>query len=349
MEKTNLSTQLRTHSCNDITEKDMHCNGYKQLKKLYESGKSAYNIGKQLGLHHGVIIGILKKLNVRIRNKSEAAKLSFNLGIIKPPINTRKILKNSYKLNKEKAYILGTLCGDAYMHCTRRQSYQIGLDVTDKEFAYYFFSCINNVYGLKPKSSLIKSRNPKWKQQYKIRLCSKKVFEDLKKYDKKEFKTFDWTVPNQILNSNNKIQASFLQAFFDSEGWVEVKEKRIRVISANKNAINQIKDLLTNMKIRSTSIKKENNIVISVQDQKSIKLFYKNIGFRIERKMNNLKILVDNYINFKTPKIEVDKMIGEMLRLKNDGLGYESIAKKLSISTATVWNHLNKYMGAKNV
>ena len=103
------------------------------------------------------------------------------------------------------------------------------------------------------------------------------------------------------------------------------------------------------MKIRSTSIKKENNIVISVQDQKSIKLFYKNIGFRIERKMNNLKILVDNYINFKTPKIEVDKMIGEMLRLKNDGLGYESIAKKLSISTATVWNHLNKYMGAKNV
>ena len=42
-------------------------------------------------------------------------------------------------------------------------------------------------------------------------------------------------------------------------------------------------------------------------------------------------------------------MIGEMLRLKNDGLGYESIAKKLSISTATVWNHLNKYMGAKNV
>lgn len=346
-----LSTSYRTHTCGEISEDVLY-----QFQSSYESGESANSIGNRLGFHHETVTKNLKKLNVKIRTKSESSKLAFNQGLLKPPINTHFIPESSKILNKEKSYILGVLCGDVYMHCTKRQSYQVGLNVTDKDFSDFFFVCMKKVYQLEPNRSLIPKKKKNWKPQHMVRICSKEIFNDLKIYDKSEFKTFTWKLPKEIISSERNIKAEFLSGFFDSEGNVDIDNNRIRANSSNKLGLIQIQKLLSNIDIISTIIKRtgrENrgdNFILSVQDRKSIEIFYEFIGFKIKRKMDDLKILINSYSNYyKTPKLDVEKLINRMIQFRSKGFSYPKIAKELKVSSATVWNRLKKIKENKNV
>ena len=59
----------------------------------------------------------------------------------KKPFKTQiisQIPKSSKKLTKEKAYILGVLCGDGYIST----GYRLGLEACDKEFVDCFQKCL---------------------------------------------------------------------------------------------------------------------------------------------------------------------------------------------------------------
>ena len=99
-------------------------------------------------------------------------------------------------------------------------------ELMDKGFIERFSECFEKVYGLhfnyrynKKRNSLIFNANCEI-------LCK-----DLLNYCK--YGTFEWQVPKQILESNNKkIMCNFLKGIYDSEG--SVGKRCISMVSMNK-------------------------------------------------------------------------------------------------------------------
>lgn len=223
------------------------------------------------------------------------------------------------------------------------------LSVTDEEFANEFLKCIKNVYKLTPTKKLLKMRNPRWQDQFFVRLCSKETFKDLQRYHK-TFKTFEWKIPKHIFSSDMQIKAKFLQGFFDSEGNVDFKHKRVSGYSSNYIGLKQVENLLNLFSIRTsvrTMTRKIRDLnlryCLNINDRRSLDIFAEYIGFTIKRKRESLKKITNSYSLFVTPNKEVKKFAPDMIILRKSGLSYEKIADQLSIATMTVWNHINKY------
>lgn len=61
------------------------------------------------------------------------------------------------------------------------------------------------------------------------------IFEDLERYGNVD--SFNWKIPKEILDSNKKIIAAWLRAFFDGDGSVEfdIKEGHYRILAYSVN------------------------------------------------------------------------------------------------------------------
>lgn len=311
--------------------------------KLYNSGNSTSFIAKKYGCSSGKVYRYLKKQNVKIRTKSEALKLARDNGRLFTYSHT--IPEASKRLTSEKSYILGVLCGDGWLSFNaNRGHFQIGLCTIDKEFADKFFSCLYNVYKIKPTKAKRQKRFITWSDQYEVILYSKAVFQNLMKYGT-SFRTKEWLVPKLICKSSLRLQSSFLQGFFDSEGDVDKNSRRIGGTSSNLEGLKNIESLLHNFGIRTSITKQSKKFIytLRIQDRKSVEIFNKYIGFTIKRKQKILKQLVGSYSLWKSIPEEVKKLKSEMIILRRQGLSYNEISNKLNLSAATVWNHLNKY------
>jgi intein-encoded DNA endonuclease-like protein len=161
----------------------------------------------------------------------------------------------------------------------------------------------------------------------------------------KSFRTKEWLVPKLICKSSLRLQSSFLQGFFDSEGDVDKNSRRIGGTSSNLEGLKNIESLLHNFGIRTSITKQSKKFIytLRIQDRKSVEIFNKYIGFTITRKQKILKQLVGSYSLWKSIPEEVKKLKSEMIILRRQGLSYNEISNKLNLSAATVWNHLNKY------
>jgi DNA endonuclease len=219
----------------------------------------------------------------------------------KKPFNSiilTQIPVSSFALSKEKAYILGALCGDGFI----TTGYRVGLGVTDKDFAEYFKYCLNEVFQIPVSVRLIPRRKTNFCSMSKVRhsvvLVSKLVALDLFSYAS-SFKTFEWKVPNAIQQASITIKASFLRGFADSEGSVKnrPRNRELYLCSGNHFALKQIKNLLTNsFGIKAAMSKRKNNVyILRTSDYLSLNKFYKEIGFTIERKQKKLKAGLARY------------------------------------------------------
>lgn len=100
-------------------------------------------------------------------------------------------------------------------------------------------------------------------------------------------------LPKFIFELSGKEQCSFLRALFDDEGTISTKEKRIVIGLKPKKSIEQIRDLLTNLKFYPTKIYESGNIFkISLQKKRDIILFKKIIGFKHPAKKERLDIII---------------------------------------------------------
>ncbi len=261
------------------------------LKELYNSGFSSWAIAKKFNTYHSNILYHLKKLNIKRRNRSSAAKEGVKSGRIK--IKKNEIPKN-LKLNNDLSYIFGVLAGDGYMdYNPQRRAYHIGLSAVDKEFVEKFKESSFNFFKIKSSWEFRKSRKKKWSAQYITRLCSKEACDFINSIG--QFKKENWKIPSIINNADIKIKCAFLGGFFDSEGEIDKKIGRIGATSMNLNGLEEIKRMLENFGIRNTIIKKKDirpnthqKYVLRIHDKKSIKSFYELIGFTIIRKQKIL-------------------------------------------------------------
>lgn len=117
-------------------------------------------------------------------------------------------------MNKKFAYFLGIL-HDAHV-INRKSAYQYGFEIEQKNKRYTVFlaSLINELFGVKPK---LEKRQRSWGTYWRLRVYSKKVYEEIVKHDFKK-----------LLNSESKaIKRELIRGLFDAEGSVSIGEVRM--------------------------------------------------------------------------------------------------------------------------
>ncbi len=285
------------------------------LKRLYEKEKhSIIDIAKIYHSCPTTIYNRLLKFGLKIRNKG-------NL----------KIIKIQKHLSVEKAYMLGVLCGDGYICKSKNDTYTIGLNTIDSDFAKRFQLNMYKVYGiiakickLYPKQTEIRGKFYNRKPITYVRVISKNVYEDLINYG--TFKTTSWTVPKEIMESSNeKIICSFLKGFVDSEGTSE--EYCLEISSSNKNGLNDIKVLLSRVGIKRFYFYKDwKNVwrlIFSGKD--NLLIFYEKISFSIRRKMEKLSKSIEYKLKVKNFKKDD---YWETMKLRKQGYTYQNNSDK---------------------
>lgn len=200
-----------------------------------------------------------------------------------------KKLKNGFeKLTIEKARIIAHLIGDG-AHYITRHDYNLKYEVRDEESLKQFNDDLIKVYGLKPSWEWNTSGFTGKPIQF-VRLRSKLAFEDLLRYA--SYYSKNWKINSELLNSSKEIKREFLKTFFDDEGSVTKEGKRgiIKLYSINLEGLKQIQRILLEFniqtKINSGYGCKRNVYAVLIKD---LNLFYKEIGFNLNRKQEKLK------------------------------------------------------------
>lgn len=261
-----------------------------------------------------------------------------------------KIKDQNDNLTKEKAYILGTLCGDGYLKVDNvRKSYLIGLDVCDEDFADEFRKCLKEVYGILPSKRMRHSKftnlceNPK--PRHVINLSSKLAVLDLLKYSK-SFKTKEWQVPKEVLNSGLDIKSAFLRGLFDSEGSASLKKTGgvyLSVCSSN----------LESLQLVGRMLKADFNITLNLVvvnpsfgrlkscGYKNVKNFMDKINFNILRKKNNLELGFSKFVR-KGHRTYDQEFKRQVLRMLDEGFSAPQIGKELGFPYGTVYEFVKQ-------
>ncbi len=263
------------------------------LPLLYTRGLSTWEIAKRFDTYHSSILYHLKKLGIKRRDKSSAAKEGVKAGRIKI---RKHSLPDNLVLNEDLSYILGVLCGDGYMdYNTKRMAYHIGLSAIDYEFVERFKRALLNFFKIEPTDGFKKGRRINWNDQYITRLCSKEACEYIITIG--EFRKYNWHVPNIIRQAHDSIKYAFIRGFFDSEGGVDRGSGRVEATSMNLIGLKQIGDLLSELNIEFTILKKRDlrpnthqKYVLRINNRNSIKSFMRLIGFTIQRKQRILEV-----------------------------------------------------------
>jgi len=266
--------------------------------------------------------GLTKENSERVRKRSEK-------------IEKRIRNKDYFLLTLEKAYVFGTLCGDGWM-----SKHQIGLDVTDKDFAEFFSKCLQKVYGLNcsiKRKKKVGGYKKNGKEFIEIVLCSKKAKEDLLEYDitKKGFKTSTWRVPVEIKSAKKNVKSMFIRGFFDSEGGVY--GRTIQSVSSNKKGLLDVLELLISLNIKSKLYEQKregrNLYRIEICSRPNQAKYFRLIGFSIKRKQDRLINLLKNSSRFNkfTPK-----QYYEVQELHKQGLGKVKISRQMNINVGTI-------------
>ncbi|MDE1869825.1 MAG: hypothetical protein KGH71_02445 [Candidatus Micrarchaeota archaeon] len=110
-----------------------------------------------------------------------------------------------------------------------------------------------------------------------------------------------WRIDSQIFEGYKKLQLEWLKAFFDDEGTVDTSRKRVRIKSVNKNGLEQIGIMLSQVGIKSviTGPNSDKTWYLTVNKGDLIK-FSKFIGFRHVKRKIKLKALVRPLLSFNS-------------------------------------------------
>ena len=244
---------------------------------------------------------------------------------------------------------MGVLCGDGYIRI-QKSSYLVGLDVTDEDFADEFRQCLNKVYGLLPSKNYRPKRVTNFsndaKPRYVINLTSKLVVLDLLRYSD-SFKTYEWTIPEQIKNSDLQIKSLFLKGLFDSEGTIRLKKKGnayLQLASGNHKSLLEVKEMLEKDFQINTKVRYNQNKVMMLCSEryKDIKNFSDRIGFTIGRKCKMLAFCLSSYKR-KGLRSYNEEFKLNVLKLLNEGYSAYKIGKMLEFPHTNVYDFIKQH------
>lgn len=314
-----------------------------------EEYNEAVKLRNNFGWGSTKISSFLKNKGIYIKKRA-IDRWIYNNGKPFNEVIRKKILTTSNLLTKEKSYVLGVLCGDGYIRVQDSKSYLVGLDVCDEEFADEFKRCLEVIYGLFPSKKLRKVRptnfckNPK--RSYVINLTSKNAAMDLFRYCE-SFKTWDWEVPKEILESSLEIKSYFLKGIFDSEGTIRLKHKghaMLQICSGNIESFLLVKNILEddfNIKM-SVRYSQSNAIVLYTENYACIKNFSDKINFFIKRKKDMLSFCLSSYKRKGLRKYSKEFKLNA-LKMLDEGFSVRKIGEILDFPRTNVYDFTKQF------
>jgi intein/homing endonuclease len=161
--------------------------------------------------------------------------------------------------------------------------------------------------------------------------------------------------PRWILNGSKEIKKSFIRALFDDEGTVKVSSHEILIkFSKNEKYIDslqkfmeQIKQLLEDLGIEVTSIRKENigkngrtiQLVLGIHGYKNFIKFSEEIKFHHKQKQRKTERMIKNYTSFQNRKGVTQKMLYQTL---SKPLTIHELMSMLNMTYMTVYKSIKK-------
>lgn len=203
----------------------------------------------------------------------------------------------------DAGYVCGVICSDGFIVWNERHgNYCITLESKDKSFVENF-SCKISV--LLNKNTVIFPHKRMYKNQeyitYIINFYGKKIIlEFLEIWGLKKSDSFTWEVP-KIAFESQEFRRGFLQGFFDGEGTVRIRFKRmkagytvkirnVRTTSVNKRGLEEIRQLLELEGIRCMLYPAGNKyFMLDIEGKFRLNLFKEKIGFSIQKKKEKLE------------------------------------------------------------
>ena len=211
----------------------------------------------------------------------------------------------SMKITPEIALIHGHLCGDGSVYISKEKRSpgsllnhkRRNLNVNMWYICYTNNNkeLLNEFADAMMKQFKRKAQWPKGKSEVRYKGC-KHIIEKLSVLNKN---SYSWSIPSFISNAPSKIVAHWLRAFFDDEGSVIVKEKKIKLDVVNERGLLSVRSLLKSLGIESKMYgpyKSKNpnhalrfRIVIG---RNSLQEYHKKVSFTHPEKKIKLEFLV---------------------------------------------------------
>jgi len=160
-----------------------------------------------------------------------------------------------------------------------------------------------------------------------------------------------------ILNGSVEIKKALIRALFDDEGTVKVSgremlikfSKNERYIDSLQKFMEQIKQLLEDLDIEATSIRKENivigkngrtiQLVLGIHGYKNFIRFFEEIGFHHKQKQEKLEKMIKSYVSFQNRDGVTQKMLHESL---SKPLTIRDLMNGLNMTYVAIYKGLRK-------
>lgn len=268
--------------------------------KLYENGLSTHEISHMLTVSRSPIQRILKKNNILIRRVGHPQKYTCN----------ENFFKND---NEEVFYVAGFIAADGTI---RKQKYskvlKIALSSKDKNHLIKIQKLLENNspiknYIAKSKNGKIAKNNAKH-TTYKyseLTITSSNIFDDLSRFNILPNKTYNYTLPNWLIN--HELFRHFIRGYIDGDGSICVSYKNDYhkpqisfSLLGNYDVLNDINNILIKIGINKAKINHKLNTknTYRIRYSGNIQMFklgnflYENATIYLDRKYNNIKMIL---------------------------------------------------------
>jgi len=208
-------------------------------------------------------------------------------GMFFPVPSEIKIKTENYKKENDLlCKILGYHITDGCYGLNRGKKNGIQFWNNDKKLIMDYQSAVESYF--KVKTGITKRKN-----QFAVRVVSKKVVEEMLKINQSLMeKGNEKIIPYKIMQFPNENLRYLLRALFDGDGTVVFQKRngcRATLISENRELAQQVSDLLLRFGIQSSIFKDGKFFRVDITGQKNLSKFLLNISFLSEKKKQRLK------------------------------------------------------------
>lgn len=281
---------------------------------------------------------LLKKKISHIVNSNESSQ-SKKIKKIKYPIFSdsgihEKIAEKTIRIDADFAYLIGWLIGDGNNTAKDRLIFYFG----NEEEKCHLKVLLNKVFG----KDMIKYYEC---QPDRFSVLSQGLVKSLGENGLSQSLSHEKSVPEFILQGNDKIKAAFLSGLFDADGSVQCRisegrtEEAIRIslVTVSETLAQQVGIILHSIGIESTIVKRKHNensneikgkkiktvhvaYSVIIRGVKSSKLFLQKCGFRLKCKQKR-------YENHKFKKLLFDDDTYYLFDVVSELLDYNKTKK----------------------
>jgi len=227
-------------------------------------------------------------------NLNDRTILRYTKGIVHPNKNLFVLDEKFKKFSDLKAEILGFLSAEG---CEVKYTTNYQYKDKRRPKAYIYTSSFHRIIFTNKDPYLINrfiflmkkvyNYNAKVRSNGNIEINVKDIRDDLLKYS--NFGSRRWSVPKIVFDGNLNIKKSWIRAYGDGDGSVEIPRKRIFFKSVNLKGLKQVQILLKSLDINSYIRGPYANAYILIT--KEIKKYAKIIGFIHKKRLEKLNFL----------------------------------------------------------